>query len=100
MPSRHALPSSHRTGGFPASGVPRYLCLGLAPGLTVPLLRVQQTKVGQNAVGAVPRRKAVGTLAPTTQMTDHATPHMVTDLLKHVVGIAQREEVHPAFQVP
>src|ERR1017187_6548269 len=94
-----ALPSSHRTGGFPASGVPRYLCRRLAPGVDVHLVRDQEAQVGQNPIRGAPRRKAEGTLAPTTQMTDHATAHVVTDLLKHVIRITQREVIHPALQV-
>src|ERR1043166_2621438 len=32
-------------------------------------------------------------------MTEHATPPVVADLLKHVIRITQREVIHPALQV-
>src|SRR5437660_12889342 len=99
MLNQLALPSSHRTGGFPASGVPRYLCRRLAPGVDVLLVRDQQTEVGQKPIRGLPLRETERTLAPTTQMTDHATAHVVADLLKHVVRITQRKVIHPALQV-
>src|SRR5262249_61974384 len=45
-------------------------------------------------------RDAEGPLAPTTQVLDHATLHVVTDLSERPSRIAQAEVVHPAFQVP
>jgi len=44
---------------------------------------VQQAEIGKDSIPGASFRNAEGPLAPTTQVLDHATTHVVTDLAKH-----------------
>src|SRR5260370_24251675 len=99
MPNRSLSP--HHTGraGFPHPAFPDTLAAGVRRELTYTVVGFNKPKSARTPYQVRPSGMRKDPLAPTTQVLDHATTHVVTDLSKHPPWISQAEVVHPTFQV-
>src|SRR2546430_7052858 len=96
------LPSSNRTCGFPASGSPEEVALGMRrpPPRTVELVQQYQTERLEMLIPAHGLRRTVRPLTPPLQMPDQTAAHEPVNLPPGTTRISIAEVVRPSPQVP
>ena len=92
-------PSSHRTCGFPASGVPVHFAAGMHDESATGVSQVVQSEIGEMPVHAHTFRRVIGALAPSFEMFGKACPRVRIDMTHGHPGISVTEVIRPPVKV-